>query len=146
MRVPVIAAGAIADGRGLLAALALGASGVQPGTAFLRTPEAGAAQPWQAALAAAADESTCLTDAFSGKPARGLRNRFIEEMAGRPIAPFPAQNALTRALRSAAAQQGRSELLALWAGQAASLAKPLPAAEIIRSMVAETEAVLKRLG
>src|SRR5437868_4079404 len=102
VRVPVIAAGGIMDGRGFAAALALGASAVSLGTAFLRCPEAGTSAPYRAALRDARDDATVITRAFSGRAARGLANRFTREMAGAPLAPFPVQNNLTREIRAAA--------------------------------------------
>src|SRR5206468_6792306 len=122
VRVPVIAAGGVMDGRGFAAALALGASAVSLGTAFLRCPEAGTSAPYRAALREARDDGTVITRAFSGRAARGLLNRFTREMAGAPLAPYPAQNSLTREIRAAAAKAGDAGLLSLWAGQG----PPLP--------------------
>lgn len=135
VRVPVIAAGGIMDGRGLKAALALGAQAAQLGTAFLLCPEAGTSAPYRKALAQARDDSTVITRAFSGRAARGLANRFTREMSGAPLAPYPAQNALTREIRAAAAQAGDHELLSLWSGQAAPLARALPARELVAQIL-----------
>jgi nitronate monooxygenase len=146
VRVPVIAAGGIMDGRGFAAALALGASAVSLGTAFLRCPEAGTSAPYRAALREARDDATVITRAFSGRAARGLANRFTREMAGAPLAPYQAQNALTRELRTAAAQRGDSGLLSLWAGQAAALAREMPAGELVAQILREADAVLARLA
>ena len=123
VRAPVIAAGGVADRRGVAAAFALGASGVQVGTAFLRTRQSAVAPSHRRAIAAATDTDTVLTRAMSGRLARGIRNRAMRdiETAGL-IAPFPAQNWLTGAFRSLAAQQDRGDLLSLWAGQSAALA------------------------
>jgi nitronate monooxygenase len=145
VRVPVIAAGGIMDGRGLVAALALGAGAAQLGTAFLRCPEAGTSAPYRAALRQARDDSTVVTRAFSGRAARGLANRFTLEMAAAPLAPFPAQNALTRDMRAAAARAGDSGLLSLWAGQAAALAREMPAAQLVAQIVREADEVLAKL-
>jgi nitronate monooxygenase len=121
--VPVIAAGGIADRRGVAAAFALGASGVQVGTTFLRTRQSAAPEAHRTAIGAATDTGTVLTRAMSGRLARGIPNwamRTIETSG--VIAPFPAQNWLTGIFRAAAAQRDDGELLSLWAGQAAALA------------------------
>jgi nitronate monooxygenase len=121
--VPVIAAGGMADRRGVAAAFALGASGVQVGTAFLRTSQSAAPASHRRVIPDTAPEETVLTRAMSGRLARGRANRMVRllEASGR-IAPFPAQNWLTGRIRSAAAAQDAGELLSLWMGQAARLA------------------------
>jgi nitronate monooxygenase len=143
VRVPVLASGGIMDGRGIVAALALGAAAVQMGTAFLTCDECGVAPEYKAAVIAADPGKTRTTRAFSGRPARGIVNRFMREVEGPgqndAILPFPYQNDLTRALRSAAAKLGRIEFLSLWAGQGAPLARRLPAAELIQQLVIEME-------
>jgi len=146
--VPVIAAGGIADGRGIASALALGAQGVQLGTAFLTCPESAAHDIYRRALVAAHDDATRITSAFSGRPARGLENRYIRDMAGREdmFPDFPINNTLTGPLRKASAEAGKEDFMSLWSGQAAALSKSLPAAELVETLVAETDAVLKRLG
>jgi nitronate monooxygenase len=124
VRIPVLAAGGIMDRRGVAAARALGASGVVCGTAFLDTVEAGTSAPYRHALAAARDDETVITRAFSGRNARGLSNAFqraVDARAG-DILPYPKQNALTRPLRTAAAAANDAEYLSLWAGQATPLA------------------------
>ncbi|WP_133542186.1 DUF561 domain-containing protein [Microbacterium sp. BK668] len=133
--VPVIAAGGIADRRGVAAAFALGASGVQVGTAFLRTRESAATDAHRAAIVAAADTDTVLTRAMSGRLARGIPNSAMRtiEAAG-VVAPFPAQNWLTGVFRAAAARSGDGELLSLWAGQAAGLATRETAAEVFAEL------------
>jgi nitronate monooxygenase len=146
VRVPVIAAGGIMDGRGFAAALALGASAVSLGTAFLRCPEAGTSAPYRAALRDARDDATVITRAFSGRAARGLANRFTREMASAPLAPYPVQNALTRELRTAAAQRGNSGFLSLWAGQGAALAREVPARDLVAQILHDADAILARLG
>ena len=145
VRVPVVAAGGIMDGRGVAAALALGAQAASLGTAFLMTPEAGTSAPYRAALRQARDDATVITRAFSGRAARALANRFTREMSGAALAPWPIQNALTRELRAAASRAGNLELLSLWAGQGAHLARELPAAELVAQIMRETDNVLSSL-
>lgn len=148
--VPVIASGGIMDGRGLTAALALGASAVQIGTAFLTCHEAGVPEVYKKAILAAREHETRMTRAFSGRPARGLVNRFMTEVdrGDNPeaILPFPLQNALTRPLRNAAAKQGRAEYLSLWTGQGVRLARRQSAADLIARLANETETVINRLA
>lgn len=130
--VPVIAAGGIADRRGVAAALALGAEGVQVGTAFLRTHQSAATAAHREAIAAAADTETVLTRAMSGRLARGIPNRVMRELeASGMIAPFPAQNWLTGVFRAAATARGDGELVSLWAGQAAALSRFDDAADVL---------------
>ncbi|MGC3963352.1 MAG: nitronate monooxygenase [Rhodocyclaceae bacterium] len=145
---PVVAAGAIMDGRGLAAALALGASAVQMGTAFLASDEAGISEEYRNAILAAAEAGgTRVTCSFSGRPARGLVNRFLLDAdVARTALPFPLQNALTRPLRTEAARQGKIEYLSLWAGQAASLGRRGSAANVVRWIVQEASAVLSGLA
>lgn len=134
--VPVIAAGGIADRRGVRAAFALGADAVQVGTAFLATHESGAAEPHKAALAAG-DRHTALTTAFTGRHARGLANRFVEHVGAveRDILPFPWQYLLTKPLRQAAAAQQRPEWMSLWAGQNAPLVTRRSAADVMQELL-----------
>ena len=123
MRIPVIAAGGIADRRGVAAAFALGAAGVQVGTAFLRTRQSAATEAHRQAIVAAADTGTVLTRAMSGRLARGIPNRAMREIETTGvIAPFPAQNWLTGGFRAEAARRGDGDLVSLWAGQAGGLA------------------------
>ena len=135
--VPVIAAGGIADGRGIAAAFALGASGVQMGTAFLGCPEAVVPAVHRDALQGAADEDTRLTRVFTGRPARALRNRLIDEMGDAEALEFPAQASLTRPLLQGKSDAALQAFLPLWAGQAAPLIRYLPAATLIDTLVAE---------
>ncbi|HSX78038.1 MAG TPA: DUF561 domain-containing protein [Candidatus Saccharimonadia bacterium] len=148
--VPVIASGGIMDGRGIAAALALGAGAVQMGTAFLTCDEAGVPEAYKEAILGACEHETRLTRAFSGRPARGIVNRFMTEVdrtdAADAILPFPLQNALTRPLRNTAATQGRAEYLSLWAGQGVRLARRQSAAHLIVRLANETEGVLRRLA
>src|SRR5882724_8253923 len=135
----------VMDGRGFAAALVLGASAVSLGTAFLRCPEAGTSSPYRAALREARDDSTVITRAFSGRAARGLGHRFTRAMSGEPLAPFAAQNALTREIRAAAAKAGDAGLLSLWAGQGAPLMREEPARELVARILREADAVIARL-
>lgn len=149
VRVPVVASGGIMDGRGVVAALALGASAVQMGTAFLVCEEAGICEAYRQAILAAREDQTRVTRAFSGRPARGIVNRFMSEVESADadsILPFPDQNALTRPLRSAAAKQGRAEFLSLWAGQGVRMARRERAAALVALLALEMETVAESLG
>jgi nitronate monooxygenase len=139
VRVPVIAAGGIADGRGIAAAFALGASGVQIGTAFLGCPEAVVPAIHREALHRAADEDTRLTRVYTGRPARLLRNRLIDEMGDMEALEFPAQAGLLGPLLRTDADSARAACLPLWAGQAAPLVRDLPAAKLIETLVTESQ-------
>lgn len=147
VRVPVIASGGIMDGRGIAAARALGAAGVQLGTAFLATDEAGTSAAYRARLLASAEDATAVTRAYSGRPARGIRTAFMAdvEAAGVPIPPFPLQNAMTRPLRAAAARAGNAEALSLWAGQGLRLLRTGPAGDLTRELLEECDRVLRGL-
>jgi nitronate monooxygenase len=149
LRVPVVASGGIMDGRGVAAALTLGASAVQMGTAFLTCDEAGVPSVYKKAILDAHEDETRLTRAFSGRPARGIVNRFmteIEHEAGPGvILPFPLQNALTRPLRIEAAKQGRAEFLSLWAGQGVRLARRESAASLVARLASETDLAIRRM-
>jgi nitronate monooxygenase len=145
VRIPVLAAGGIADGRGVAAALALGAEAAVLGTAFLACDEAGTDEAFRGALEASGDEGTTLTRAFSGRWARGLRTRFADELAGGPIADFPLQNALTAPLRRAAGEAGDPEALSRWAGQASALARRGPAARLLERIAAELDETRARM-
>jgi nitronate monooxygenase len=140
--VPVIAAGGIMDGRGIAAAFALGAQGVQMGTAFLACDESGAHPGWKAALAQADACGTRLTRAFSGRPARALVNGFMQAMRAdeATLPAYPVQNALTGELRGAAARAGDLEAMSLWAGQGASLARPGSVEGLVARLVREYDA------
>jgi nitronate monooxygenase len=148
--VPVIASGGIMDGRGLLAGLALGASAAQIGTAFLTCHEAGIPEAYKDAILSANAHQTRVTRAFSGRPARGLVNRFMEEVESGgdadAILPFPLQNSLTRPLRAVAAKLGRTEYLSLWMGQGARMARRQSASALVARLAEEADAVTHRLA
>jgi nitronate monooxygenase len=140
-QVPVIASGGIMDGRGVAAALALGASAAQLGTAFLTCSEAGVAESYKEAILGAHEDQTRITTAFSGRPARGIANRFLEEMESRQegILPFPLQNRLTRPLRTECSKRNRAEYLSLWAGQGVRMARRSTAGELVERLRRETD-------
>ena len=143
--IPVIASGGIVDGRGIVAAQALGAELVQLGTVFLTATEAATPPAYLQALADGTGADTKITRAFSGRPARGLRNAFmeaIEAVGEAAIPPFPLQNALTRPMRTAAKGAGRAEYLSLWAGQGVDqLPAEMPAASLIDWLVAQADQI-----
>jgi nitronate monooxygenase len=147
VRLPVIAAGGIMDGRGIAAALALGAQGVQLGTAFLASPESAAHPLHRAALQHSADTDTCVTAMYSGRPARAVRTALIQDLEARLSAPldFPLQYARAGPIHYAAAEAGDAELMFLLAGQAAGLSRSLPAAELLETLVSETQTVIGSL-
>jgi nitronate monooxygenase len=148
VKVPVIAAGGIADGRGIAAAFALGASAVQIGSAYLRCPESKVSAPARVALASARDDSTVITNVMTGRPARGLPNRAMREVG--PISPdapdFPHAATALGPLKQAAEKQGRMDFTNLWAGQAVRLGREMPAAELTRMLAADAQARLARLA
>jgi nitronate monooxygenase len=138
--IPVIAAGGIADRRGYAAALALGADAVQVGSAFLATRESAAVPAYRAVLHSPAAGETVLTRTLSGRLARGIPNRIIAELtAAGGIAPFPAQNWLTGRFRPQAAAQGNTDLMSLWAGQAAPLIRHDTAADVLAELLAGSQ-------
>jgi len=136
--IPVIAAGGIMDGRGLLAAEALGAAASQLGSAFLVCNESPAAPAWKQDLLRAEAHEVTTIRGFSGRAARGLNNRFVQAMpAAAAGLPYPILQGLTAPLRRAAAAAGRGDLLAEWSGQAGALARPQPAAELVARLMHE---------
>jgi nitronate monooxygenase len=137
VRLPVIATGGLMDSRDVTSAINAGAAAAQLGTAFLACPESGAPEAHKRAVVAAREDTTVITRAFSGRPARGLRNAFIAGMDGREsdILPYPLQNALTRQMRTAAAQQGLADYLSLWAGQGVARACAMPAGDLVVSLL-----------
>jgi nitronate monooxygenase len=148
VRLPVVAAGGIGDGRGIAAAFALGADAVQIGTAYLRTPEATISPIHRAALASARDDATRLTNVFTGRPARGLINRFVAEVGPMcPDAPpFPLAAGAAAPLRTAAEQRGSGDFSQLWAGEAAALAREEGADAVTRRLWSDGLAVMSGLS
>lgn len=147
VKVPVIASGGIMDGRGIAAALLLGAQAVQMGTAFLTTVEGGVPEAQKQAIMAAGDNDTRITRAFSGRPARGIVNRFMQTVdagGADAILPFPLQNQLTRPMRTAAGKAGDAAYLSLWAGQGTRMSRRIATADLMAALDRETDAVLKR--
>src|ERR1700752_1074549 len=148
VKVPVIAAGGIADGRGIAAAFALGASGVQVGTAYLRCPESKVIAPARAALAQATDETTVITNVMTGRPARGVANRVMREVG--PISPdapaFPHAATALGPLRAPPEKLGRVDFTNLWAGQAVRMGREMPAAELTRALAGGALARLSQMA
>lgn len=146
--IPVIASGGIADGRGVAAAFALGASAVQIGTAYLRCPEAIVSRVHLRALEEVADDGSALTNIFSGRPARGIVNRLLREVGPMSeVAPeFPLAGAAIAPLRTASEAAGSTDFAQMWAGQAASLGRSAPAGELTRLILEEALARLASLG
>jgi len=139
---PIIAAGGIMDGRAIAGALALGAQAVQMGTAFLTCPESAIGPAYRQALTQAGPTDTRTTRIFSGRPARGIVNTLMDALRAdeRSVPPYPVQNALTGALRRAAAQAGRADHLSLWAGQGVAQVRPMPAAALVAMLAQELQA------
>ncbi|MBN3854284.1 nitronate monooxygenase [Paraburkholderia sp. Ac-20340] len=146
---PVLAAGGIMDGRGIAAALALGAQGVQMGTAFLGCVESAIAADWKARLRTSADTATSVTRAITGRHARGIRNPLMMQLEARAetVAPYPVQNALTQELRQRAARANDGDWLSLWSGQGAPLSRVreagIGAAQLVEAIDAEWRAALR---
>ncbi|SEC37901.1 nitronate monooxygenase [Rhizobiales bacterium GAS191] len=149
VRIPVVATGGIADGRGVAAALALGASAAQVGTGFLRCPEAKIPPAWADALAATRPEDTMVSRAFSGRAGRSIATRYTlaATAADAPLpAPYPVQRGLTAAMREAGQKAGDVHRMQPWAGQSAALARAEPAADLARRIWEEAQAILGGSG
>jgi nitronate monooxygenase len=145
VKVPVIATGGITDARGIAAAFALGAAGVQIGTAYLWCPEAKISAPHRAALKSARDDGTALTNLMTGRPARGIVNRLMREVGPiSDVAPdFPLAAGALAPLRAKAEAQGAGDFSPMWAGQAAALGRAMPAGQLTKTLAAEA---LKQMG
>jgi nitronate monooxygenase len=137
--IPVIASGGLMDGGDIAQSFALGATAAQLGTAFLLCPESGTPEAYRRAVLAVCTDTTVITRAFSGRPARGLHNAFVDNLTGAEdsILPYPLQNALTRPMRTAAARTGNAGFLSLWAGQGVARARALPAGEMVKRLILE---------
>jgi nitronate monooxygenase len=148
VKVPVIAAGAIADARGIVAAFALGAAAVQLGTTYLHCPESKITPLHRAALRAARDDGTALTNLHTGRPARGIVNRVMREVGPiSDVAPeFPLAGGALAPLRAKAEAQGSGDFSPMWSGEAAALGRAMPAAELTRTLAAEALAHFARIG
>jgi nitronate monooxygenase len=148
VRVPVIAAGGIADGRGIAAAFALGASGVQIGSAYLHCPESKVSPAHRSLLAQGRDDSTVITNVMTGRPARGLANRVMREVGPiSPLAPeFPHAATALGPLKAAAEKQGKLDFTNLWAGQAVRMGKDMPAAALTRALAGSALARLSKMA
>lgn len=143
VNIPVIAAGGIMDGRGVAAALTLGAEAVQMGTAFITVLESGANKQHIEAILTSTEDQTVVTSVFSGKPARGVQNEFIKKMAPheKGLPSYPILNTLTKGIRKEAGKQGRPEWMHLWSGQTPRLSKRQHAKDLISNIVAEVNKI-----
>ncbi|WP_335696751.1 NAD(P)H-dependent flavin oxidoreductase [Sporosarcina sp. P37] len=144
IQIPVIAAGGIMDGRGVLAALTLGAQAVQMGTAFVTAAESGAKTQHIDAILTGTEDQTVITSVFSGKPARGIQNDFIREMKPyeESLPEYPIMNTLTTGIRGEAARQNRPEWIHLWSGQSPRLSKRKPAAELLSDIISQVNQII----
>ena len=144
---PIIAAGGIMDGRGIVACAALGASAVQMGSAFLGCNEVNLNPAWKESLANSAASDTLVTTAISGKPARGLRTRYITEVESltESLLPYPLQYSMSGPLRKAATKASDPDFLVMWSGQGVGLFRQMPAAELIKTLSAEVAEIRSAL-
>ena len=144
VQIPVIAAGGIMDGRGVLAALTLGAQGVQMGTAFVTAIESGAKSQHIDAILRSTEDQTVITSVFSGKPARGIQNEFIAKMKPYEdsLPDYPIMNTLTTGIRGEAAKQNRPEWIHLWSGQSPRLSKKQYVADLVSDIVSQVEKIV----
>ena len=146
MSIPVVAAGGIMDGRGLVASIILGAEGIQMGTAFLTSEESGASQLYKNAIQHSKETDTVVTNVFTGKPARGIDNEFIHKMNeyNDDIPDYPIQNQLTSAIRKEAAREGNEQWTHLWSGQSPRLALCSSASTLMERIVQQAKQLLNQ--
>lgn len=139
VQVPLTASGGLMDGRDIAAVMKLGAAAAQLGTAFLPCPESGAPDAYKRALLGTRNDATVITRAFSGRPARGIKNAFIAMAEGKEnsILPFRQQNDLTRPMRNAAGAKGIADYISLWAGQGVARSRAMPAADLVAALLRE---------
>ncbi|MBS0350076.1 MAG: nitronate monooxygenase [Proteobacteria bacterium] len=142
IKIPIVAAGGIMDGRGIVAALQLGSCGVQMGTAFLTCHESGTPLIYKKILLIQKQDNTILTRSFSGKLARGIRNQFTDNLNQSNILDYPIQNALTSVMRKAAIIKNNTNFMSLWSGQSAQLCRDMSASELMNELTVEVEALL----
>jgi nitronate monooxygenase len=146
VKVPLVAAGGIAEGRGIAAAFLLGASAVQIGTGFLRCPEAGIHPAWAAALGRCAPEDTLVSRVFSGRAGRSIATEYVRAATARGApapAPYPIQRALTAPLRRGGIRDGDVGRMQAWAGQSAQLARAIPAGDVVKQLWDQVQSLLK---
>jgi len=144
VNIPVIAAGGIMDGRGVLSALILGAEAVQMGTAFITSLESGAKKQHKEAVLSSFEDQSVLTSTFSGKPARGIRNKFITKMQSheKEVPKYPIQNTLTQSIRREASKQNRPEWMSLWCGQNPRSSKQQFVSEMMSEILSEIDSMI----
>ena len=147
INLPVIAAGGIADGRGIVAAMMLGAKGVQLGTAFLKCPEASVHPLWKKALDDSKSRETRITSAFTGRPARGIVNYLLQEFDGKEfmLPDFPAVGSIIKPLANVAAKTGDESFLSLWAGQSAPMSENMPAKDLVQKLINEVSSIFNNI-
>ncbi|WP_435642166.1 NAD(P)H-dependent flavin oxidoreductase [Micavibrio aeruginosavorus] len=141
---PVVASGGIADARGIVAALSLGASAVQLGTAYLFTPEANVSPLYRQALHDVRDDGAVVTNVFSGRPARGIANRFIQDVGpiSDEVPDFPYASHFVSPLRKASEHAGRTDCMQMWSGQAAHMCRDMTAADLTRRLMEDSAALM----